>query len=385
MNKSTEVFILQHSNIFAGASIQKGNIGALKGYLVKNRITQSSVILPLSESTNKVRIIENYGDDYSLKEKIVGKSLVRSGSFSFVFDSIWFIFWFLKNRMRSSIWVGGDAFAASIGLLFQRLGLTEVVVLFATDIVPNRFPSKILNFFYRTIYMVATRYCTWVWCLSPSAKNELSGFANRDILVIAGGPDPDEIRPWISQSYDKSKILYLGYMEESKGICLLLEAFKIVIDKGINAQLEIVGTGPLEEWVKKRIKDDGIESHVKLHGFVKDYSELIKLVSSCCVGMALYDPDPKNYSYFADAGKVKEYLACGLPIILTRVPEIWQEVVDCNAGIAVPYNANSVAQTIIDFLSDTYKIEQMRSSASNLGLKYNWNKAFEHAFALGSR
>jgi glycosyltransferase involved in cell wall biosynthesis len=150
----------------------------------------------------------------------------------------------------------------------------------------------------------------------------------------------------------------------------------------MDAHLEIVGTGPLEDWIKKKIKDDGIESRVTLHGFVKDYGQLIKLVSSCCLGVALYDPDPQNYSYFADAGKVKEYIACGLPIIITKVPEIWEEIEQCEAGIAVSWDANAVAQTLITILSDPVKIESMRASAKRLGSKYNWTRAFDNAFSL---
>lgn len=382
MDKSIEVFILQHSNIFDGASIQKGNIGALKSYLVKRNIALLSVILPLPESQHKVRIVEGYGDDSSPKEKIVNKPIFRCGSFSFFFDVIWLCVWSFRNRLRSTVWVGGDAFAALIGVLFQRLRLTKVVVLFATDIVPERFGNRVLNFLYRAVYVLATKNSNWVWCLSPSAKKALSGFADKEIIVIEGGPDANEIKPWISPTYDSSKILYLGYLEESKGIGLLLQAFKMVIDKGVDAKLEIIGSGPLEEWVKQKIKKDGIGSRVNFYGFVEDYGQLIRLVSSCCVGIALYDPAPQNYSYFADAGKVKEYLACGLPVILTRVPEIWEEIEKREAGMTVPWDANAVAQTIIAFLSDPDKIEHMRSSAVRLGLKYSWVKAFDYAFHL---
>jgi glycosyltransferase involved in cell wall biosynthesis len=380
--KSIEVFILHHSNIFDDASIPQSNIGALKSYLVRRKIVPLSVILPLPESSRKIRIVEVYGDYSSPKEKVINKPFFRCGSFSLFVDVIWLCFWFLKNKLRSSVWVGGDALAAFIGSLFQRLHLTKVVVLFATDIVPKRFDNKMLNFFYRVIYVLATKSSDWVWCLSPSAKKALLGFANRDIVVIAGGPDTDEIRPWISPNYDRSKILYLGYLDASKGIGLLLEAFKIVIDSGMDAQLEIIGSGPLEDWVKKKIKEDGIESRVKFHGFVKDYRQLVKLASSCCIGMALYDPEPQNYTYFADPSKVKEYLAFGLPVILTRVPEIWEEIEKCGAGMIALWDANAVARTIIAFLSDPDKIERMRSSAVSLSSKYSWIKSFDYAFYL---
>jgi glycosyltransferase involved in cell wall biosynthesis len=385
MKKYNEFFILQHSNIFEGASVQKGNIGALKSYLAKRNFAPLSVILPLPESLYNVRIIEVYGDDSSPKEKTINTPILRYGSFAYFLDTFWFCGWYIRNKVRSTVWVGGDAFAASVGLLFQKLNLTKVVVLFATDIVPDRFGNAILNFFYRAIYVLATKNSTWVWCLSPSAKKELSGFADRDITLIAGGPEFDKIQQWISPNYDRSKILYLGYLEKSKGIDLLLEAFKLVIDSGMDAHLEIIGTGPLEDWIKKKIKEDGIESRVKLYGFVKDYSKLIKLVSSCCIGIALYDPDPTNYSYFADAGKVKEYLACGLPVIITKVPEIWEEIEKCEAGMVVSWDANSVAQTIISILSDPITIEHMRASAKLLGSNYDWTRAFDNAFSLSRR
>lgn len=381
MIKSPKVFLLQHANIFGGASTQNGQIPALKSYLIRRKISSVSVTLPLPESPYKVSLIEVY-ETYPATKQIVNRRSSGSSSLLLLFDIFWFCSWLFKNKIRSTVWIGGDFLATSVGLIIQKLHLTRTVILFAGDIVPQRLGNRLLNFIYHFIYIITTKNSDWVWCLSPSTEKLLSSFTDKKIIVITGGPDLNDIQNWLAPQHDSSKLLYMGYLDELKGIDLLLQAFKIVIDQGIDAKLEIVGSGPLENWVENKIKEDGIENYVTLHGFVEDYGKLIRIMSSCCLGLALYKPVPQNYTYFTDPGKVKEYLACGLPVILTQVPEIWKEIEACEAGLTVPWDADIVAKTIIAILSNPEKIEHMRSSAIALSLKYSWTTAFDNAFNL---
>lgn len=82
--------------------------------------------------------------------------------------------------------------------------------------------------------------------------------------VIPNGIDLNEFNPQVPKlkkfSDDKINILFLGRIEERKGLIYLLRAYKILEKKFQNLRLIIVGEGPLKEdyqnWVKKnRLKN----------------------------------------------------------------------------------------------------------------------------------
>lgn len=65
----------------------------------------------------------------------------------------------------------------------------------------------------------------------------------------------------------KNQFIYVGRLEEIKGIDVLLEAWKIL---GKDApELLMCGKGPLEDWAKKFVKENHLEQ-VKLLGFVSN-------------------------------------------------------------------------------------------------------------------
>ena len=74
--------------------------------------------------------------------------------------------------------------------------------------------------------------------------------------------------------------------------------------------------------------------------------EFRALLASSMVGLALYKPDPLSSKQYSDPGRIKHYLACGLPVVTTRVAPVWRELVERDAGIACDYTPESVAEAV---------------------------------------
>jgi glycosyltransferase involved in cell wall biosynthesis len=62
--------------------------------------------------------------------------------------------------------------------------------------------------------------------------------------------------------------IYAGYLNERKGVRHLIGAFPAVIEQVPDAQLILVGSGPLEAEIRAQIRAAGMEGHVTLTGFV---------------------------------------------------------------------------------------------------------------------
>lgn len=151
-------------------------------------------------------------------------------------------------------------------------------------------------------------------------------------------PEPEEAGVPI---YHSSYFLFVGLLEEHKGVLNLVEAFCHAKEE-IDANLLIVGIGSLEDKLHQVIAQNGCQSRVKLLGKISDRRVLTNLYANA---LALVIPSigTENAPLVA-----LEALACGTPVIASNqggLPEI-----------AEPINPQLVfSEGSITLLADTLK------------------------------
>lgn len=82
-----------------------------------------------------------------------------------------------------------------------------------------------------------------------------AGFEN-DKIIVLNNPAPE-----VEDSPDGNRLLYLGRLSKEKGVDLLLKSLK-----DTNESLDIVGSGPLEDELKRLTKKLDLEGRVIFHG-----------------------------------------------------------------------------------------------------------------------
>ena len=80
----------------------------------------------------------------------------------------------------------------------------------------------------------------------------------------------------VNIKFEEDSLIYLGRIEEAKGIKKLLEVFKNVVEKIPDKKLYLLGKGDLEEYVSKFILDNKLENNVFMLGYVKNPYPYIK-------------------------------------------------------------------------------------------------------------
>lgn len=114
--------------------------------------------------------------------------------------------------------------------------------------------------------------------------------------------EADEIVPYAKR---ENRFIYVGRLEEIKGIDVLLKAWKLLGEEA--PELLICGKGPLEDWAKKYIEENGL-SKIKLLGFVenKQVRKLIGESKALILPTQVYEGFPMT---------IAESFACGTPVI----------------------------------------------------------------------
>ena len=95
---------------------------------------------------------------------------------------------------------------------------------------------------------------------------------------------------------------------------------------------------------------------------------------TCGIAIAPYSSiDKNNFSFYADPGKVKFYLGCGLPIVITDVPLIAKDIEKNQSGLIAEYNSVDFCNKII-FILNNYDL--FKRNAIKFGKEFDWNVIF---------
>jgi glycosyltransferase involved in cell wall biosynthesis len=161
---------------------------------------------------------------------------------------------------------------------------------------------------------------------------------------------------------------------------LAIEALPTIIDKAPETRLTVIGTGPYGDELKRAATSHGMEDYVDFRG-VMNYEDLIETLGVMGIALAPYKPDTNAMVRFTDPGKVKEYLGCGLPVIITRVPDIALEIEKRELGIVIDYDKSQFAQAVLTLMEDKDLYLRFRENALSFASKFEWTRIFDDAIA----
>jgi phosphatidylinositol alpha-1,6-mannosyltransferase len=216
--------------------------------------------------------------------------------------------------------------------------------------------------------------------LTQSAKNAM--------IKIAPGIDTDHFSPRNSdnlrqslQLSDKKVIVCVARLVHRKGQDKLIDAMPSILESISNAQLLIVGQGPYQSKLVKRVKKLGLEENVTFVGRI-NYEKLPEYI---CVGDLFAMPSRSRFGGLEVEGLGIAYLeasACGLPVIAGSSGGAPDAVVDGKSGEVVNgTDITEIAKTVIKFLRDPEGSQQMGQFGRNWVVeKWRWeiwSQAFE--------
>lgn len=280
-----------------------------------------------------------------------------------------------EKGFETNTYVGNGAFDTFAGVS-EKIGNT---VLFTIDYAPKAQP-----FFLRGVYRALDKYVcervSAVWNLSPrmqeAREKDHPGLKCRKVLTVPHGTHYSKLASVRKAPSDPEALVFMGHLKENSGVDLVLRSMSSLAERFPNISLTVAGTGPAEGELKKLADDLGLNERVKFTGFIESHEELEKIICSCAVGLALYNPEKDVFSYNADPGKPKVYLGCGLPVIITDVPLAAKEIEARGAGKIAAYDTGSLSDALSVILADYGKF---RAAAEAMGRDYDWDIIFEKA------
>ena len=176
---------------------------------------------------------------------------------------------------------------------------------------------------------------------------------------------------------DVFTILASGRLVEKKGFKYLIEACKLLQDR-IEYKCVIAGSGELNDELNQQIKALGLQGQVRVTGEPLMQEEITEFMRSgdcyCLPCVWASDNDVDGLPQM-----LMEAMACGLPVISTRLVGIPDLVIDHDTGILIePNKVEEIAEAIVE-LNESFELRQTlsRRGRSMVERKFNLNDCLD--------
>ncbi|MGH7214804.1 MAG: glycosyltransferase [Tepidisphaeraceae bacterium] len=167
-----------------------------------------------------------------------------------------------------------------------------------------------------------------------------------DLEPFRAPPGPDLARATFpALNSDVPKLLFLSRLHPKKGIEILIDATRLLLNRGKPMHAFIAGTGDAdyEQFLRRRVADAQLDSHVTFLGQVTGPAKLSLYQAADAFVL------PTSQENFGLV--LTEAMACGTPVITTKGVDIWEELHSAGAQI-IERTPEALARAASDFLAD---------------------------------
>jgi len=189
-------------------------------------------------------------------------------------------------------------------------------------------------------------------CVDPVAEKDGSTAGLREKLGLVQG---------------EPLVVYTGHLKTGRGLHNLLKAWAGMPG---GTHLAFVGYGPLESELREFALNCR-PNNVHFLPPVKAW-ELPGFISGATLGVVLTEETDLS-SRCSLPNKLFEYIAAGVPVLATDLPEIHRLVDGCQAGVFTdPLDHNSIRAALTELLGDGERLERLRQNVLKARDNLTW-------------
>lgn len=241
------------------------------------------------------------------------------------------------------------------------------------------YSNPILKVFWGYLEKHIIKKADLVVCVSHAAADyieELYHIAKP--MVVTNCVSSDYIVQDESEKNDYFEVLNHGKFTKGRGCELMVQAAKITPE--LNIRYSMRGFGSIEDDMRKYVTDNHL-NNVVFYPPVKPW-ELIKSASNASVGIAITIPFCLNFK-LSVSNKIFEYLAAGLPVIMSDIPEHRYLNDRYHFGLIMKDNTpESLRDCVMRLYEDKELYGKCSKNALILSSEINWENEFARLIAF---
>jgi glycosyltransferase involved in cell wall biosynthesis len=254
---------------------------------------------------------------------------------------------------------------SSYGSFYRKIYYILISKLFGSKVIVHVHSSHFVTFvrnaksLRRNVISSVMNSCDLVIVLTQGILDQLSTLKDLSLKSATVVHNPICLSNYhfsTTQSRDRNRLVYLGWITEAKGVYDLLEAAPGIKEKIPDFTLDYYGNKETEK-LSQLLRERHLEDYVTVHGWIDSDRKNAVLKTATALILPSYTEGIPNV--------ILEAMATGLPIITTSVggiPDILKD--DINCTFCTPGDPVDIAEKVVSLLLSSEKQEAI--SAQNL-------------------
>lgn len=241
---------------------------------------------------------------------------------------------------------------------------------------PEEKPLKLI----KPLTSIALRNADHVHAISGALKESIInnfGIEGERITVIPNGVDSGSFHPGRGRKNPERKekvIVSVSRLTLKNGIDYLIKALPKVLEE-VDCRLVVIGEGEQRGYLEGLVEELGLEERVELRGWV-EYEKVAEIVASADLFARPSLTEGLGTAFL-------EAMACGTPVIGTKVQGILDIVEDGYNGILVsPGEVEKLSRSMVKVLKDESLRENLVQNGLSFVEKYRWENIGSQYFKL---
>ncbi len=358
---------MKYGNILLFSIPSTLSTGHFNDYFIANSENLYLFLLPLSTQKPEVKLFYFHR---GMKKSERSFFLYQGGNkiIRYIFFYLYYLYIIIKILPPKTIVLATTPQYCFLSSFFDFLKSIKIVY-HVGDYYPH---SKGLMKIYQAFIHYYNKRMKYVVYCSPllesllrTGKKKVDG--NRDCWIFG-------IKKKDIKKATKCNLLgYIGVLRNGQGLEIIFDALK----KNKKLKLEIIGEGPLFQNLKNTVSQFGLTDRITFWGLIQEEKKLMAIMRRWQIGLAPYDPNLLNMTYYGDPSKVKFYLEYKLPVIITKITYLYKEIEKYHAGVTIDYSASSLLEAIKKIQN---KYDYYLDGVSFLVDRYEYNALYDTKF-----
>ena len=280
--------------------------------------------------------------------------------------------YFLYDRSHYDIFIGGGQWALLLGYFLKKIGKVKVLVADDYDYqAGNQTITRFRFLFTKYLENFVLKKSDLIISVGPQLAKLRKKELGKEAKIIPNGVDYKLFAEAQIKNSHPPTLIYIGAVEWWSGLDLVIKAMAKAKKDIPELRLLILGHSYPQYLTSlfklaRQLEVNRIEYLGR-----KPYSKLPFYLKEADIGLAVYLPvELRKYGFSL---KAVEYMAAGLPVIITKGIQSSSIIEKYQCGKVVEYNEEAVYRAIKELLMEKKKFLFFVKNAINISKSFDWD------------
>jgi glycosyltransferase involved in cell wall biosynthesis len=171
----------------------------------------------------------------------------------------------------------------------------------------------------------------------------------------------------------EATVAYCGLLSEERGITTLVDAVERV-PEAYDVSLVLGGKYESDAFERRLTERAADSDRVEVRGWLPTLDDVVDMFREADIGAFTFRPEPNKTDAVHRSNKLFQYMATGLPLVVSDVGEWSTLVTDEDCGVPVdPRDPSAVADALAELTADADRRVELARNGHRAALeRYNW-------------